>query len=140
MRLSASKRKKNCSRLSRLSCGSSNLHCTAALTPDLYVLLKSSAGCFLRFPTVNSTIKRQPQTLSPPHTRGAGAHAPCSIFIRRHVTPQARSTSLSFFSKPTCLRRSSLFNACHCSAARSFALRLLGYRGTGRISGEEFLY
>lgn len=88
-------RQKNvCSHLSRLNCGSSNLH-RAPLTPDLHVLLVR------RLLSSVSSCKRdqegRPGTLPPLAPAAPGAHAPTSIFIRRHVTPQARSTSLSFF-------------------------------------------
>lgn len=68
----------------------------------------------------------------------------CTRSVVYFYLPSRHSSgSLHFFvifSKPTCLRCSSLFNAPHCSAVRSFALWLLGYRGTGKISGEEFRY
>lgn len=103
MRLSASKNVH--SRLSRLTCGSSNLHCLLP-TPDLCVRLKSSAGCFLGFPTVNST--RNVFSLSVLQRR-------CTRSVVYFYPPSRHSSSSLYFfvifSKPTCLRRSSLFNA-----------------------------
>lgn len=101
-------RQKNvCSHLSRLSCGSSNLR-RAPLTPDLHVLLKSSTGCFHRFPAVNATRKGD-QERSLLSLLRPSVHTLRRLFLSGVTSLLRLAPLLCHFSKPTCLRRSSLF-------------------------------